>query len=138
MRELKFRVWCKNRNEWERDRVFIDSNGYQYHTEGLMHVKPENHIIMQFTGLLDKNGKEIYEGDILLEKNCRVWREYTKDDGTKWSKMTNKTEDRLYQVFYDEKTCQFTTNRGWLWTLSNLTEVIGNIYENPELLKDGE
>lgn len=75
--------------------------------------------IQQFTGLLDRNGKEIYEGDIIEpeEKGIR--------------------DSIYYQVFYcapeflikDNYGIINTFFRSWHW------EVIGNIYENPELLK---
>lgn len=77
-------------------------------------------IIMQYTGLNDKNGNEIYEGDILdFEFN-----------------------NRQYQVFFNE--CSFKVQRidhlnRNLYLLEDYPtwdmEVIGNIYENPELLK---
>ena len=138
MREIKFRGKRELAKEWVYGDLTRYSEGLSYITVDLIEdevYRVSTETVGQYTGLKDKNGVEIYEGDILLEKNCKVWGEYTKDDGITWLKMTNKTEDRLYQVFYDEKTCQFTTNRGWLWTLSNLTEVIGNIWEHPELIK---
>ena len=68
MREIKFRAWIKSVNkmgDWntilkECDRFSVLSN--------------DNFIFMQFTGLLDKNGKEIYEGDVfnLLDKNGKI------------------------------------------------------------------
>ena len=70
--------------------------------------------IMQFTGLLDKNGREIYEGDVL--------------------KFHDRSTD---QVFYDQGTVQFTMQNRWLWPYTSGSEVIGNIYENPELLEGG-
>ena len=69
--------------------------------------------LMQYTGLKDKNGKEIYEGDILKHKY----------GGTQFAAVT----------FHD---CSFYTGGVLLQSNhSSVIEVIGNIYENPELLK---
>jgi uncharacterized phage protein (TIGR01671 family) len=77
-----------------------------------------NWQLMQYTGLKDKNGVEIYEGDILAKS----------------SKHKNILEIK-YQHFSDE----YTQGIGfvWDWTILNPSDgiVIGNIYENPELLK---
>lgn len=78
--------------------------------------------IMQFTGLLDKNGKEIYEGDVfILKKDIPIYR----------------------VVKYDTYNCNYiATNPDyenipvgkWILETYNEFEVIGNIYENPELI----
>jgi uncharacterized phage protein (TIGR01671 family) len=73
----------------------------------------------QFTGLRDKNGKEIYEGDIVRFR-------------------THLEKMRIMQVGYNDLSCRFTlTDKdGWhTFAHFNHLEVIGNIYENPELLK---
>lgn len=67
----------------------------------------DNLELLQFTGLLDKNGKEIYEGDII-------------SDGT-----------FTFPVTWDEKECRFNG----IDSLEGSAKIIGNIYENPELLK---
>jgi len=74
---------------------------------------------MQFTGLLDKNGKEIYERDIYLQD---VWM-FGKKEGTFAGVIT-----------YD--TASFQSKYDWGMSVLRLTgEVIGNIYENPELVE---
>ena len=84
--------------------------------------------LMQYTGLKDKNGKEIYEGDIVslkylydkrtTDKGQVVWREDKASFGLKSLKgLTNEVYE-LYKV-----------------TAEHNLEIIGNIYENPELLK---
>ncbi|KKL84776.1 hypothetical protein LCGC14_1961420, partial [marine sediment metagenome] len=74
----------------------------------------EHFILMQFTGLKDKNGKEIFEGDILKYENRNYEVSWMEDDGG------------FFAWLYG-----YSIQGGlFLWT-----EVIGNIYENPELLK---
>jgi hypothetical protein len=105
MREIKFRQWL---DRWHKMHYGIGMVKQDGHWGGPPSVNFTIDPIMQFTGLKDKNGKEIYEGDIITE--------------------------RKYQavVEWDEKSLQFNCH-GMLDGKNY--EVIGNIYENPELLE---
>jgi len=95
-------------------------------------LKNEEMEIMQFTGLLDKNGKEIYEGDILKDDVGDIFE-------VKFGELPlSKSGDCVcsYQAFYGKCYGQLGVSpmydcqeiREWM-------EVIGNIYENPDLIK---
>jgi len=103
-REIKFRAWDKDKKIMVGD-IDID---YTITMNGYIQELQKYYILLQYTGLKDKNGKEIYEGDII--KNPIV-----KDD-----KGTTINWD--YNIL--------------LWVEQNCEsfEVIGNIYKNPELL----
>lgn len=116
MREIKFRLWCKNKNEWEKDLWWIgcDGNLYTVINGQLRSMKKETHLLCQFTGLFDKNGKEIYEGDILERYNSCV----------------AKGEKPYVRSVVSWDIWHWEGIRGW-----RESEVIGNIFENPELLE---
>lgn len=86
----------------------------------------------QFTGLYDKNGKEIYEGDILFcigkrydNKGKKYYREVKFKDGFFGMMVKEYNILSLLQFHFD-------SDKKILW------EVIGNIYDNPELLSDNK
>ena len=130
MREIKFRAWDKKEKLLHTgiDWLDIGLDGKIYNmqiSEGL--EETERYILMQYTGLKDKNGKEIYEGDILFSKKS-------------WYGC-----DMEYVVFWHNKeACFFLDNKKYMefpmpLSVSNpdgCGEVIGNIYENPELLEE--
>jgi uncharacterized phage protein (TIGR01671 family) len=110
MREIKFRAWDKKLK-------FMYPDAFEhpdYCFEDLLN--DDIFEVMQFTGLKDKNGKEIYEGDIVkIPTNEKVF--IVEWDTYFWKIIT---KDKMNNAGLGLK----TTN----------IEVIGNIYENPELL----
>ena len=121
-REIKFRVW-------DGDEMvspdYIDRSGTAWWKANSIPSMSKN--IMQFTGLKDKNGKEIYEGDI-CKRNGHL-RIIMFAHG---SFMAYPTKDWQTEIDIDHLTAIHAN-----WDLNNFIseiEVIGNIHENPELL----
>lgn len=125
MREIKFRVWDKRKKEWLFRGKDIDAMADDI--EGMC-IGWESYEIMQYTGLKDKNGKEIYEGDIVK----------------KYKRGFYDTSYGTYIVSWDEITVAFTTKDRDLSSGSFMEdiefnyEVIGNIYENPRFESEGK
>lgn len=127
MRELRFRAWVYYGEKLKKPHYSRDYDGldrfFEDHSEN-----DTDQCIELYTGLKDKNGKEIYYGDII------------KLDG----KHARKDDARIYEVIEDEYYCCPTTRsidkKDYdIYFNAGATEmyftVIGNIHENPELLK---
>lgn len=139
MREIKFRAWDLLNNCWllPKDNYpvqilgtqktskseFVDTGNvfrlsYKVEKKHGFGMEENDAIICMFTGLLDKNGTEIWEGDIIKEREC------------------------LSVIVWNEKGAYFHAKRGDIYSGYTLrgevtrSEVIGNIYENPELLNN--
>ena len=154
MRQIKFRAWAKEKNKM----IYPDGKKWGFplgssffgtgtntiliispdgdlvkHSRGDNDILPDCEIVnedfelMQFTGLLDKNGKEIYEGDVVNHADC--------PDGP-------SHEVHIYSILWNDSgfallspkseiPTSFILDKKW----GVLLEIIGNIYENPELLK---
>ncbi|MGS7126948.1 YopX family protein, partial [Streptococcus pyogenes] len=119
----KFRAWSTFKNEWAKH-FYITESGLIYNMEqphrdliGAVPVEKSGLILMQSTGLFDKNDVEVFDGDIMFyEQDCY---QYT---------LVKYDKDKLAFVLYDG--CERLYHELW-----EPGEVIGNIYENPELLE---
>jgi hypothetical protein len=64
---MKHRVWCKTKNEWERDTTIVNNDGtlFFFDRGRIQNVNMDNHILEYSINVEDKNDKEVYEGDII-------------------------------------------------------------------------
>lgn len=120
MREIKFRAWFPKKMEMKM--IDLDE---QLHDVTEWSVAERDGYIMQYTGLLDKNGKEIYEGDCFSVNNPTTKTRY----GVCWV-VYNHSFGR-YELEDNIQDGEFDFNY-----FARNGKIIGNIYENPELLKD--
>jgi hypothetical protein len=126
MREIKFRAWDSNFGRW------LDVNGSVspgvFWEHGRLVPIQDYIVLSQFTGLYDRDGKEIYEGDIVSWRSC-IFASDVPLAAVEWRQSHCAFRYSHSQASYD----------GQIWDqeLSHC-EIIGNIYENPELLESQE
>lgn len=157
-RVIKFRAWDRkrkrmyevlhlhmkgdfNNNDWATVKGYDIIEQKDIHLQ----IQPKDCVLMQFTGLLDKNGKEIYEGDIIAVKFHPHYVERVswvgEPDATAevfWDLNAFRLkakgqEDNRYADFFD-----FVSSEVYGYKMCDIsyenTEIIGNIYENPQLI----
>jgi len=116
MREIKFRAWDK----WEKKMLFSNTElfddmiGFRFGHFSIDVDVLDDVALMQFTGLKDKNGVEIYEGDIVKQFGGHI-----------------------FKVVFDKGSFLYSKENGCSWLVESVSsvEVIGNIYENPKLIE---
>lgn len=140
MREIKFRFWDAKYKEmknevtliglhWACDEdpeVYTTTFGRTYKSEYQTVPHYSDGALMQYTGLKDKNGVEIYEGDVL--------------QSTLTHKQVGKVicENAMFKSIWFKNNPSGGEYDSFLYKVVHHCEVIGNIYENPDLLHQGD
>ena len=139
MREIKFRIWVLPNEgfggEMETESFGMCPKGswWQYADQGYYinnKGEPKEFELMQFTGSKDKNGVEIYEGDIIDMVTPNIFKKFkTRTYQIKWDRfkwVAVALDGQFKQVF----------PKNFTETERVKSKIIGNIYEKPELIKD--
>ena len=125
MREIKFRAWHKEEKiigevlgiDILHKEIFFSNEDVDCYE----HTDFKNIELMQYTGLKDKNNKEIYEGDIVTLHNSKYKVIFLNEE----ARFVLRDDEFEYEI-------PFTNNN------NKRMEIIGNIYENPELLGENK
>ncbi|AYC30028.1 YopX family protein [Paenisporosarcina cavernae] len=150
MRQIKFRVWDKDCKSMHvcgtdvHDAISFDSDNlaYYYNLQNGEGSSPDGtgtYALMQYTGLQDKNGVEIYEGDIVSFVDFDTTGGHRVD---KYFVGVVKYQSGIYEIWnnYDS---EFYGSNGafilnYVWLQDDEFEVIGNIYRNKNLLEESQ
>ena len=127
MKEIKFRAWVKDRKAiFEVVLINYVTKKVTYLLERVGHLlsirdaKFNDVELMQYTGLKDKNNKEIYEGDILFESFGERYYKVVFENGGFRAEFKGDFDEHSFDL---------------IDVVAQGCEIVGNIYENPELLK---
>ena len=128
MREIKFRAWDKREKKivtrgllstLQRGLSFFDASGFN-----MGYAENDRYILMQYTGLKDKNGEEIYEGDLIRNESGRICE-------VKWHEKCGQW-DAFVKIIVENDNASGFSPEAWQYSVKK----IGDIYENSDLLKE--
>ena len=117
MMEIKFRYWCKYENKMY-DKAYVEEHRKFAFMSELLEAAQERYIFQQFTGLKDRNGKDIYDGDLITGGGLLA----------------------PFELYWNTPSAEWWVKRGddegWKTSLScsKRHEVVGNKFENTDLL----
>lgn len=134
MREVKFRAWDTKHKKWYGIDVLIDGNGNPCYYDNYDNLIPmEDCEIVFYTGIKDKEGKEIYCGDIIKISRTAI----------------NEDSPTITDVYFHRGAFRWRHNDGsgsvvdfnsvvvleGMESITQDVEIIGNVFENPELIE---
>ena len=123
MSELKFRAWSNEYDHYCSGLQYDSDFGWEGILESEFEYQTDPEPLVElYTGLKDKNGKEIYEGDIVEYTTCYYGNEKRHRKVIEWEEWDSDDFGEPHNLGY--------------FDLSEGMEVIGNIHENPELLEN--
>jgi hypothetical protein len=139
MREIKLRAWDDGEKKWLCGYEYENLGGFSLFGETVLlgqwasvlntylfdrgGHQAEHLKVMQYTGLKDKNGMEIYEGDVIEKKQ-----------GDQKFRYDVRFSSGAFGIEFPPPSYTFKTLHELFYTFRNKYEIIGNIYENPDLL----
>lgn len=127
MREIKFRAWDKTLKSWTNYSIdddllmFYDKHAECWETD----QEGERFILCQYTGLKDNEDREIYEGDIVKAISF-----------ARWIGVVKYSDENQAFIFDDLDKKYRGKSTVFMNQFDDGFEILGNIYENPELLKE--
>lgn len=127
MREIKFRAWDKALKSWTNYSIdddllmFYDKHAECWETD----QEGERFILCQYTGLKDNEDREIYEGDIVKAISF-----------ARWIGVVKYSDENQAFIFDDLDKKYRGKSTVFMNQLDDGLKILGNIYENPELLKE--
>ncbi len=129
---IKFRAWDNSTRAWAVAKVVLSSGESNPRLQGIdkdliLLPTDDTVTIEQFTGLFDKNGKEIYEGDMVRITNAPGKDSYGEDGPEVTAVAKVFFKDGAFQTNFHDALLRLALPGHWL------VEVIGNVHENPEL-----
>lgn len=119
-RTIKFRAWSKEHQRMS----YLNARDFAWLGENALSTEKDKYTVMQFTGSVDKTGKEIYEGDIV---------KYSLHRGKNLNYQKRKVVWSAEKVGFNLKA--FNKSEKMVPLTYKTMELLGNIYENPELIK---
>jgi len=142
MREIKFRAWDKyQRKMYSWSKIGGSSSEGHLSLWNLINSLSDSLIVMQYTGLKDKNGKEIYEGDVIQNLNCfnchSSWGDTTDNFPNERVVVFGDSGTPCFRLAFIEENIRDRGTSGLVFCKGNEKnfEIIGNIHENPELVE---
>ena len=124
MREIKFRAWDKESKRFTNYALLDDKAIFFEKHLGTWKPSTNRFVLMQYTGLKDKNGKDIYEGDIVKAVSFARWIGFIK-----------YLPEKAAFVLWDYEKLPYRDDFVYLSQFEDGFEILGNIFENPELME---